>query len=45
LPVSYGQILSGILREECVLGFLENKILRKIFGIKIRKEQGAKENA
>ena len=34
--------LSGILREDCVLRFLENKMLRKIFGIKVRREQDAK---
>jgi len=34
--------LSGILREDCVLRFLENKMLRKIFGVKVRGEQDAK---
>lgn len=34
--------LSGILREDCVLRFLENKMLRKIFGVKVRREQDAK---
>lgn len=35
--------LSGMWREDCVLRFLENKMLRKIFGVKVRREEDAKE--
>ena len=35
--------LSGILREDCMLGLLENKMPRKIFGFKVRRDQDAKE--